>query len=258
MTPYCYDDPMFVYMWLYAQVSRPPFESFGTHLDLGRGVDGDGKFATGFDDPTEPRSDEIRWHVGNVAYRLDVQSGDALSLARSIVANMKVIAPSHRLETAPYIGTVASKVVGSSLLEGVDTLRRKTTVPIEVPAFPAIDPSVRLFAQDGDQNGYWYFLCRTVACKIHEGVVAEVAANRTSAPGNGDPLQNVYLSCGLRGSFRGVDAMNRFALVTWRQGDLDFSVLSASYNPSHTDLVAIARSLISNSCGHRSIKAKKT
>lgn len=250
------DDPMFVWATLDVGPWTGPFRSYDTKIDLGRGVDGDVTLATGFDDPSVPRTDDVTWHLGRTSYALAVGSGDAVAMARSIIANLDVVPLSHRLTPAPPIGTVAATYVQPGLAAGVAVLRRRTHVPIEVPRSPAIDSRVHLYVRSHDRDGYAYFLCRTVACSPQDGIVAEVSADKIG-PQDGESVgreaANVDLSCGVRGHFQGQiadagDVPSALSIVTWRQGQTDFTILSARDNPAHTDVVALARSMISNAC----------
>jgi hypothetical protein len=252
-----YDDPMFVWATLDVRPWTGPYWNYDTKVDLGRGVDGDVTFATGFDDPGEPRTDDISWHLGRTSYSLNVSFGDAIALARSIVANLTAVPKSRRLTEAPPVAVVAARYVEPGLAEGVAVLRRRPTVPIEVPRSPAIDSNVHLYVNSHDRDGYAYFLCRTVACSPKGGIVAEVSADAIGPRAEGENVgrepANVDLSCGFRGHFQGQiadagDVPSAVSIVTWKQGQTDFTILSARDNPAHTDVVALARSMISNAC----------
>lgn len=256
-TPKCESDVMFFYATVNAEPWSGPFESFGRHVDLGRGVDGDLSYATGFDDPGFPRADSLTWHIASTRYHLNVWSGNIVALARSIVANTSV-SEAQGLRNALPVARVAANRIEPGLAEGVAILRRLTPTAIFVPRAPAIDASVRLFPQgQGEATaGYRYFLCGTVACEPNETVAeVSVSRNHTSAT---EAMPNVDLACGVRGSFRRVDETNRFATVAWRDRGLDFSILSARDNPSHTDIVRLARSIVANACtGRRNVAGRR-
>jgi hypothetical protein len=246
------EDPMFYLATLDVAPWNGPFWNYDMKVDLGRGIDGDVSLATGFDDPVSPRTDNVTWHVGRTSFLLSVGSGDGVALARSIVANLAVVPPSHELTAAPPIGIVAAQHVEPGLAQGVAVLRRRPTVPIEVPRSPAIERTTHLYVSSHDTDGYAYFLCRTVACSPEGGVVAEVSAERVDRHATREAL-DVDLSCGYRGHFQGqiADAgavPSSFAIVTWRQGTTGFTILSALNNPARTDVVALARSMTSNAC----------
>lgn len=251
------EDPMFYLATLDVSPWHGPFWSYDTRIDLGRGVDGDVSLASGFDDPTSPRTDSVAWHLGRTSFLLSVGTGDGVALARSIIANLTVVPHSRRLTPAPPVGIVAAQSVEPGIAEGVAVLRRRPTVPIEVPRSPAIDSNVHLYVSSHDRDGYAYFLCRTAACSPQGGIVAEVSADATGPHVGrervGPDVTNVDLSCGFRGHFQGQiadagDVPSAFAIVTWKQGRTDFTILSARDNPAHTDIVALARSIISNAC----------
>jgi len=236
---------MFIYATLGAGRWSGPFESFGRQVDLGRGVDGDLSFATGFDDPGLPRADSLTWHIGATRYDLNASYGDIVALARSMIANIRFSAP-QRLRVAPPIARVMARRIEPGLAVGVAVLRRLTPTPIFVPRAPAIDSSIQLFpqGQGGTAAGYTYFLCRTVQCASRD-TVAEVAVS-PEATANTRATPNVDLACGVRGSFIGISETAFSAQLSWHDRGLAFTILSARKNPSNTDIVALARSIVAN------------
>jgi hypothetical protein len=252
-----FDDPMFVWATLDVGPWNGPFWSYETKIDLGRGVDGEVTLATGFDDPGEPRTDHVTWHLGRTSYSLSVGSGDAVEMARSIIANLKVVPQSHRLIPAPPVATVAAQHVEPGLAAGVAVLRRRTYVPIEIPRSPAIDAALHMYVRSHDRDGYAYYLCQTVACSPRDGIVASVSAETIDPQvgrENGErQVPNVDLGCGYRGHFQGQiadagEVPSAFVTVTWKQRNTMLTVMSAINNPAHTDVVALARSMVSNAC----------
>jgi hypothetical protein len=248
-SPNCWNDPMFFYATVDAARWSGPFESFGRRVDLGRGVDGEVSFATGFDDPGLPRSDSLAFHIGATRYDVQVRWGDIVALARSIVANARLSGPQH-LRVASPIAPVVARHIEPGIAEGVAILRRLTWTPIFVPRAPAIDSSIQLFPQEHGGRpaaGYTYFLCRSVAC-TPDDTVAQVDASPTYGGPSIQPAQNVDLACGVRGSFVRIDERTDFAQLYWHDRKVYFSIISAKNNPSHTDVVRLARSMVANSC----------
>jgi hypothetical protein len=251
------DDPMFVWATLYVSPWIGPYVSYDTNVDLGRGVDGEVTLATGFNDPIEPRTDDVTWHLGRTSYALSVGSGDAIALARSIIANLAFVPQSRRLIPAPPVGIVAAQYVQPGLAAGVSLLRRRTHVPIEVPRSPAIDRAAHIYVRSHDRDGYSYYLCLTVGCSPQGGTVAAIAARKigsqTERESVGPEATAVDLGCGYWGHFQGQiadagDVPSAFATVAWKQQHTAFTIMSAFENPAHTDVVALARSMVANGC----------
>jgi hypothetical protein len=136
-------------------------------------------------------------------------------------------------------------------------LRRRPTVPIEVPRSPAIDPATHIYVRSHDRDGYSYYVCRTVECSPQGGTVAAISAQNIGSQGErenvGPEATDVDLGCGYQGHFQGQiadagDVPSAFAMVIWKQGHTAFTIMSAFGNPAHTDVVALARSMVANAC----------
>jgi len=154
--------------------------------------------------------------------------------------------PARPVGVAPPIARVMARRIEPGLAVGVAVLRRLTPTPIFVPRAPAIDSSIQLFpqGQGGTAAGYTYFLCRTVQCASRD-TVAEVAVS-PEATANTRATPNVDLACGVRGSFIGISETAFSAQLSWHDRGLAFTILSARKNPSNTDIVALARSIVAN------------